>query len=136
MTDQDAAATELEKVVASRQKEYDRFVKMQAAATVSQETVEDAAAQLAEAKARVAVRREQAVAAAGGDMLIALRKQLTDLNIAQQDRNARLKYLTQQREKLEKGLSYVDELQHAKAEANRFEQHIHVLEQQIRNLDD
>jgi seryl-tRNA synthetase len=135
MSDHDSATAELEKVVAVKQTEYDRMIQLRATAAISQSEVEEGAAQLAEAKARVAVQREQSVVAAGGDTILALRKQLTDLTIAQQDRSARLQYLAPQREKLEKGLSVVDELQHAKAGANSLEQRINELELQLRSID-
>jgi seryl-tRNA synthetase len=132
VSDHDIATAELEKVVAIKQKGYDRMVQLRG--SVTEADIESSAVELAEAKARAAVQREQAVAAAGGDTIIALRKQLTDLTITQQDRNARLQYLNGQREKLEKGLSYVEELQHAKAEANNLEPRIDELELQLRSL--
>jgi chromosome segregation ATPase len=128
VSDQDIATAELEKVVAVRQKQYDTIVKMRATAAISQNEVEEAAAQLAEAKARAAVQREQAVAAAGGDTIIALRKELTDLTITQEDRNARLQYLAKQRDGLRNGLRYVDKLQQAEAEVHNLQSRIDELE--------
>jgi hypothetical protein len=110
-SNEDPVGVELRKVVEVREMELQKAKGAQQAGAANDSDVQDAIARLAEAKARLASEKAQAALAAGGDTIIALRKQMVDLTIAQQDHDARLAFVTKEREKLTQGMQLLDEMQ-------------------------
>jgi chromosome segregation ATPase len=100
----DEVAAQLAIVVAVREKEVAMLEKLAAQATVAQGEVEAKRATLAEAKARLAERRMNVAATAGGGALAEWNRELLDLSLDSQERQARTAFLRQTLDRLRTGL--------------------------------
>ena len=107
----DEVAAEYEKVAAAREKALKNAEAMAAAATISQQELENARATLAEAKARLAERRINAVAAAGGGALSEWNRELLNLSLDAQERRARMAFLRESLDRIRQGLPMLDQMQ-------------------------
>jgi hypothetical protein len=108
--DKDPVAAELQKVVDVRQGEVNRDTKLVDAATMSRADLDQAVAALGEAKAQLALQRERAAMAAGGDAMGGLQKELIDATIDETVQTGRLAELNDRREKLRKTLDLANSL--------------------------
>lgn len=107
----DEVAAEYEKVAVAREKALKNAEAMAAAATISQQELENARATLAEAKARLAERRINAVAAAGGGALAEWNRELLNLSLDAQERRARMVFLKESLDRIRQGLPMLDQMQ-------------------------
>lgn len=101
----DEVAQELQKVVDARIKQFERTQQASRAAAVPTSAVDEAEANVAEARARLAERRQTMFATAGGDLLSALNRELLMLNIAEQERNAKIQYVKGQLDRIRPSLN-------------------------------
>ncbi len=92
----DEVAQELQKVVDARIKQFELTQQAMKEAVGSTSAVQEAEASVAEARARLAERRQTMFATAGGDLLSSLNRELLMLNIAEQERNAKIDYVKSQ----------------------------------------
>ena len=115
----DAVARELSSVVESRQRELDRLIALNKAASVSARDVEAGRTALAEAKAQLAERQWQVAATAGGDSLGAWNKELLNLSISRAERTAQMRYIRTRLDRLKPALVQVDELEHRQNQLQR-----------------
>jgi chromosome segregation ATPase len=106
----DEVASELQKVVDARTAQVKRMEQLQATGAVPNTDVDGATAALAEARARLAERRQQTAAAAGGAALSEWNKELLNLSVANAERHAKLKFLEDRREGLAEALQKADDL--------------------------
>lgn len=119
--DNDPVAHELAKVVEAREAAWKQLRQAAASGLSTPQEVSAAEATLAEARAKLAAQREQAVAAAGGEALAALTRELTNLSIAEQERLARLKFIGERVARLAQALQLVDDLESTQAALTRLQ---------------
>ena len=112
----DDAVREMAKVVEAREASLKQLRQAAASGLATPQDVSAAEAALAESKARLAVQREQAASAAGGDGLSALNRDLITLFIAEREREARLKFIGNRVERLGQALRRTNELEKAQSE--------------------
>jgi hypothetical protein len=93
-TKQDDVLSELQMVVDAREKQLELTKKNAAAGVSTPLDVQQAAALAAEARAKVAERKRDALASAGGDTLQAMNRELRMLSIDRAEQSARLDLLT------------------------------------------
>ena len=91
----DAALNELAKVVAARQEQLNHDEQANKNGEMSTVQVNQAKAVLAEAAAQMAMEKERVVTANGGEEISNMQRELTQLRIAQAERDARLQWLQQ-----------------------------------------
>jgi chromosome segregation ATPase len=106
----DPVAAELQKVVDARAAQVKRTEQLQATGAVPNTDVDAVTAALAEARARLAERRQQTAAAAGGAALADWNRELLNLSVANAERHAKLKFLEGRRQGLPEALQLADEL--------------------------
>ena len=99
----DDAVVALEKVVQSRQAALDMIAQQHKAGVVSDSDVKAAQAALDEAQAQVALERNRA-AAAGGDIVTPLQRELVEQTITQREQDAQLKYLNNEIDRIRPGV--------------------------------
>lgn len=92
----DDVLAELQQVVEAREKQLDLMKKNAAAGVNTPVEVQQVAAQAAEARAKVAERKRDALAAAGGEALTSLNRELRMLSIDRAEQEARFKLVSQQ----------------------------------------
>ena len=92
----DAAAAELEKLVALLEEQVKTMKDIRDKGRASDQDLTDLQIRLSEAKGRLAARREAVLQAAGGDLLAKLNAELTMLSIDDAERMARLKMIEDQ----------------------------------------
>jgi len=92
----DAVIAELEKLVALLEEQGKAMKEIRDKGRVSEQDLTDLQIRLAEAKGRLAARREAVLQAAGGDLLAKLNAELTMLSIDAAECDARLKSLQEQ----------------------------------------
>jgi chromosome segregation ATPase len=119
--EEDPVARELAKVVDARETAWKQLRQAFARGLTTPQEVSAAEAALAEAKAKLAAQREQAVVAAGGDGLAALNRELTNLSISEQERQARLRFIKERLAKLAQALQLVDDLEAGQAAVVRLQ---------------
>lgn len=110
----DPVAAELQKVVDARAAQAKRTEQLQATGAVPNTEVDAVTAALAEARARLAERRQQTAAAAGGAALADWNHELLNLSVANAERHAKLKFLEERRQGLPEALQLADELERYK----------------------
>jgi hypothetical protein len=96
----DDVLAELQQVVEAREKQLELMKKNYASGLNSSVEVQQVAAQAAEARAKVAERKRDAIAAAGGEALSALNRELRMLSIDRAEQEARFKLVSQQLENI------------------------------------
>jgi len=111
----DEVAVELQKVVDARTTQVKRMEQLHATGAVPNTDVDGAMAALAEARARLAERRQQTAAAAGGSALVDWNRELQNLSIGNAERRAKLKFLEERRQGLAEALQRSDELSRYRA---------------------
>lgn len=109
----DPVADELSKVVEVRQKQLSRLQALKSNAAVSQEEVDTAAANLATARADVAVaqRKASGSASASAEVLDAWNRQRLELSVSEQERRARLEFIAKRLAAFSAALNRVDQLE-------------------------
>jgi chromosome segregation ATPase len=117
----DEVAAELQKVVAARTAQVKRMEQLQATGAVPNTDVDGATAALAEARARLAERRQQTAAAAGGAALADWNRELLNLSVANAERHAKLKFLEDRRQGLAEALQKAEDLSRYKDAMTRAE---------------
>jgi chromosome segregation ATPase len=137
----DEVAAELQKVVDARTAQAKRTEQMQATGAVANTDLDSVMAALAEARARLAERRQQTAATAGGAALAEWNKELLNLSVANAERHAKLKFLEDRRQGLAEALQKADDLGRykdamARADSARrsAQQEIEANEESLRNL--
>ncbi len=105
----DEIAAELQKVVEAREKQLATLSQLNKNGQSSSADLYSAQAALAEAKAKVAERRREAATSAGGDELAGLKKEDIKLSLDAAERSARIQYLTQRLELLNKSMQTLEE---------------------------
>lgn len=106
----DEVAAELQKVVDARTTQVKRMEQLQATGAIPNADVDGAMAALAEARARLAERRQHTAAAAGGAALADWNRELLNLSVANAERHAKLKFLEDRREGLATALRAADDV--------------------------
>jgi chromosome segregation ATPase len=109
----DPVFKELQAVVKARQTKLDRLKQMQQAAAVAQSEVDEAVAELALSRANAAA-AQQRLTSGANDALEVWNRELMNLNIAAEERAARLKYIETRLNSLEGATSAVDQLESAR----------------------
>jgi hypothetical protein len=104
----DDVLVELQKVVDAREKQLDLMKKNFASGLNTSVEVEQVAAQAAEARAKVAERKRDAQASAGGEALAALNRELRMLSIDRAEQEARFKLVSQQLEQIGGEVNAID----------------------------
>ncbi len=100
----DEAVVALEKVVQSREMAFKTIVEQHNAGVISQNDVDAAQTALAEAQAQVALERNRAAASAGGDIVVALQRELIDQTITQSAQDGQLRFLAAEQERFRQGM--------------------------------
>jgi len=118
--DGDEVTQELSKVLETRKNQLGRVKQLQKQAAVAQGEVDAAEAAVAQAQAEVAASRQRAAGAAG-ETLEAWNRELVNLSIAAQERNAKLTFLRDRLKKLEPALADARELEQRVPEVKRAE---------------
>ena len=124
----DEVLVELTRVADLRAEQLQRIRKLQEARSASQENIDEATAALAEARARVAVRRQELLAAGENSSLSEWNRELLTLNINERERKARLQALEERTEHLRGALRLLDEVEAT-------EQDLRSLEEALREAD-
>ncbi|HTW94868.1 MAG TPA: hypothetical protein VMD30_08755 [Tepidisphaeraceae bacterium] len=127
----DPVVTQLQQVVDARQKELDAVSRKHQMGQETEIDVDAAAGAVAEAKAQLALQRQQATAAAGGDMLMALQKELISVTIDQQEIKAKRSVLDREETNLPQALDDVDELAQYQVELQRLRAEYYKVEDEI-----
>jgi chromosome segregation ATPase len=109
----DPVFKELQAVVKARQTKLDRLKQMQQAAAVAQSEVDEAVAELALSRANAAA-AQQRLTSGANDALDVWNRELMNLNIAAEERAARLNYIKTRLDSLEGASSAVDQLESAR----------------------
>jgi len=115
----DPVAAELQNVVKAREAQLQRLREMFKAAVVSQAEVEATAASIAEAKAKLAERQQSAVGGIDGESVASLRRDLLNLSIVEQERQARMQYLKMQQQRLSQAMDSLAGIQERKYDVDR-----------------
>ena len=131
--DSDSVVVELEKIVAVQQHALDQESERVKTGIVATADVDTATANLAEAQAQVALHRQEASAAAGGDTVAALKKELVDLAISQAERSAEMELLSQRREGMKKAMTLLEQVTTLQSEEQSVQQTIDRLEIKLGN---
>jgi chromosome segregation ATPase len=108
---EDTVIAEYQKVADARERQYAMIERERKAGLSTDTSLQDAIAALAEARAKVAERRQAVFTANGGDTLAALNRELLNLSIADRERQAKIKYLGTELKKLSDALSLTQDLQ-------------------------
>jgi chromosome segregation ATPase len=116
---EDPAAVELDKVVKAREQMLERLQKAYEAAQVSAADVGQAQAAVAEAKARVAIRRSDVATATGGELLAQLNRELTMLSIDTLEKRVRLELIEKQLARLKDVPALLDGIEADQAALSR-----------------
>lgn len=111
----DEVTKQLMEVVEARDKELVMKQKMAEQATISQSEIMEARARRAEAMAKLAERRTTVAASAGGGALADWNREMLDLSLDAQERQARIAILRERLDRLKSGLEDVDSLEELKA---------------------
>jgi hypothetical protein len=117
----DAVATELQNVVDARTTQLKRTQQLHATGNTTDTSVDGAMAAVAEARARLAERRQQTAATAGGAALADWNRELLNLSVANAERHAKLKFLEERRQGLAEALPMANELDRYRTVAERAE---------------
>ena len=129
----DEVAQELQKVVDARIKQFELIQQASKAAAVSNSAVEEAEASVAEARARLAERRQTMFSTAGGDLLSSLNRELLMLNIAEQERNAKIDYVKRQLDRIRPSLNSSREMDRLEQQSLEIQKDVEALRRAIRN---
>lgn len=109
----DPAVAELKALVKVREAQVARMAELRKAGAVPEAEIDNAQAQLAEARASLAQREREAATARGGDSLAIWNRELVELTVAQAERSARLAYINERLKLLKDSMDEVDELDQA-----------------------
>ncbi len=112
-TNSDDVLTELQQVVEAREKQLDLMKKNVAAGLNTPVELQQVAAQTAEARAKVAERKRDALAAAGGETLTALNRELRMLSIDRAEQEARFKLVSDQLARIARVADTIDKYEQA-----------------------
>ncbi len=108
--DGDAAIKELQAVVDAREAQLNRLAKLAATGAVTQSEKEAAQADLAQARANLALRQREAALDHGGGEMAALNHDLVNLTVAEAERLARLEFIKRRLDKLRDATPLLDDL--------------------------
>jgi len=97
---EDPVIAELQKVAEARERQLKLVENERKAGTVTDTALQEAIAALAEARAKVAERRQTVFTGNGGDALTSLNRELLTLSIADRERHAKIQYLEAQLAKI------------------------------------
>jgi hypothetical protein len=111
----DRIATELSKLVAKRENDLKRLQQLKAENNVSQAEVDNAEAQIGEARVRLWERQEAINRTTGGDLLADLTRELATLTINSMETEVRLKRLTDTVDRFEKATDLIDAMDFAQS---------------------
>ena len=106
---------ELQKVVDAREKQLDLTKKSYAAGQNTSAEVQQVAAQAAEARAKVAERKRDALTSAGGEALGALNRELRMLSIDRAEQEARYKLVSDQLDRIGNVSDLIDRYEQAQS---------------------
>ena len=106
----DSVVEELQKLAEAREKQL-QFVEQEHKNGVgTASALQDAIAALADARAKVAERRQTVVSNAGGDIVSSLKRELLNLNIDTHERQAKMEFLQKELARIKPGLEQSREL--------------------------
>jgi hypothetical protein len=131
----DAAIVEFAKVVEARKKQFDIIASSVKSGMQTPAEVNQAEAALAEAQAQLALQKERVLAANGGDIIIGLQKQLSDLRIASAEREARLAYLQAQTARFFDVAKTLDRLETAQIDRQQYESRLRQIGEEIDRIE-
>jgi hypothetical protein len=132
----DEAAAQLEQVVKIREQSLDLIRKQYQAGSGAAMEVSKEEAALAEAKARVALRRSDVAAAAGGGELLAqLNRELTMLSIDVQEKQVRTELIEKQLARLRDVPSLLDSIESDQAALGRARMKLEAIQAQAEDMD-
>ena len=126
----DPLVKELNIVVDKEERNVERMKALHDTASVSQSAYDDAIAQLALAKAKVATAQQRSASTAN-EATDVWNRELMNLNIAAQERAARLQYINARLKTLERVLDQLDALESAVAELRAAEQNVRGARQRV-----
>ena len=124
----DPLLDELNIVVEKQSTDVQRKQQLLKSAAISQGEVDDSIAALAAAKAKVITARQRAASAAN-EATDVWNRELMNLNIAAQERAARLKYIASRLSTLEPAMDDVERLESATAELHAAQQNLRLVKQ-------
>jgi outer membrane protein TolC len=107
----DPVVAALQKVVVARQEQFKQLTSMHQAGVASKADVDAADAAVADAQAKVAERQHAVFTGGDSETLAALRHDMLNLTISEQERAARIDFLKNQKAQLSHGLTNLPELQ-------------------------
>lgn len=132
--EEDAVLTELQKLAQTREVQLKRIQELRKAAAVSEADVDGAVAALAEAKAKLAERQQQSTAGPEAETMASLRRELLNLNINDEERQARTAYVKAQQDHLAEVMGNlpavqraIDRLQSARKQLERAQTQLQML---------
>jgi predicted nucleic acid-binding Zn-ribbon protein len=117
----DPVADELAKVVEVRETQLTRMQELHKQAVVSQESIEGAQAALATARAELAAARRKVINTTTTDVLDAWNRQRLELTIGEQERQARLEYISKRLGAFSKALGSLDQLEELRSRVEQAE---------------
>ncbi len=137
----DPVASQLQQVVDARKQQVDALEKEHASGVASTADLTSARAEEADASAKLAERKEQAMANAGGSEIASLQHELIELVIARQERDAKIGFVTDRLDKTQQALAMADgiaqnQARRAAAEADiaQYENELNPARQSYANL--
>jgi hypothetical protein len=106
----DPIAKEMDTIVKLKQHKFEYYTTQWKNGTASQDQVDEANAQVAEARVQLLERREAVAHAAGGDTLVDLQKQMVQLEVNLAETKARLDAIDQQYSNISQAVQQIDAL--------------------------
>jgi len=107
---EDSVAEELQKLADAREKQMQLIEQQYKQAVTTAAAVQEATSALADARAKLAERRQTVIINAGGDIVQALKRELLNLNIDTVERQAKMEFLQKELARIKPGLEQSREL--------------------------
>jgi len=101
----DSVAEELQKLVGAREKQMQLVEEQFKQAVTTAAAVQEATSTLADARAKLAERRQTVIINAGGDVVQALKRELLNLNVDTVERQAKMEYLQKELARIKPALA-------------------------------
>ena len=114
--EEDPVMAELRKVVELREGQFKRIEEAHAAGMAPRGELDEAMARLAELRAKLLERRQQATIEAGGEVLGAFNRELLTLSVDLREMNARLEFVNKRLDRLRQAMELLDPLERAERE--------------------
>jgi hypothetical protein len=118
----DPVVSELQNVLKAREAQLARLKQLVQTAAVPQSEYDAAAASVAEAKAKLTERQQSSYGGVDAESLAALRRDLLNLSIGEEERQAKLQYLKMQQQRLSDAMNRLTDMQQRQYEVQRARQ--------------